>query len=64
MAKTFGATHQNNHLYTIFVGFCASKGIDFGQNFVPVRIGVHKFVPMRVGVPWHRPSRGIQFSAD
>ena len=43
---------------------CASKGMNFDQNVVPVRVGFVNFVPMRVGVPSHRPSRGIHFPAE
>ena len=36
-------TFQNYHpVGTIFDGFCGSKGMNFGQNSVPVRVGVHK----------------------
>ncbi len=37
-----------------FLWICASKGMDLGPNYVPVR----------VGASWRRPSRGIDFLAE
>ena len=40
--KIFRDMCQNYPLGTIFIGFCASKGMNFGQNFVPIRVRVCK----------------------
>ncbi len=40
--QKLGRYAPNDHLGTIFVGFCASKGMNFCQIIVPVREGVRE----------------------
>ena len=38
--------------------------MDLGPNFVPIRVGVHKYCASEVGVSRCCPSRGIHFPGE